>query len=126
MDAHRSTIPCSYALVALLVLAAFALTRTWADLPDPCGGSSTVPITHVGDMAILQADSDSSLHRRAAVADERLLWPNGTVYFTIDPAFSGELNRAELDVDLIIMQHKHKSNAANFPRSTRALYPLDH
>ena len=92
MNRHRSSIPCFYALLALLLLAAIAFMSTRADLPDPCDSSSTAAVTHVDDMAILLENSDSSRRRRAAVTDE-LLWPDGIVYYTIDPLFSGERSR---------------------------------
>ena len=82
----------SHSLLALILLAALVATPSWADLPDPCGNSPT--ISHVGDMAILLDTEDSTRERRAAVANERLLWPEGKVYYTIDPAFSGERSRS--------------------------------
>ena len=81
-------------MLAFVLLVAFVFTPTRADLPDPCGGSSTMAISHVGDMAILVDTEDVTRERRAAVADERRLWPEGKVYYTIDPAFSGERSRS--------------------------------
>ena len=77
-------------------MAAFVFTRTLADLPDPCGSSPTMAISHVGDMAILLDTEDFTRERRAAVANEHSLWPEGKVYYTIDPAFSGERSRSLL------------------------------
>lgn len=90
MNHDRSTSRHSRTLLALLLLTAASLLPAQADLPDPCGGSSTVAMTHDGDMTILLENEDSSRRRRAAVADSGLLWPEGKVYYTIDSAFSGE------------------------------------
>ena len=91
MNRYCSAIPCSMVLLALLLLAAITFKPTRADLPDPCSNvsSSKVAVTHEGDMAILLENSDSSRRRRAAVTDE-FLWPDGIVYYTTDPTFSGE------------------------------------
>ena len=91
MYRDRSPLPYSRSLLALMLLAALVSTPTWADLPDPCARSPTV--AHVGDMAILLDTEDPSRAKRAAIAGEHRLWPEGKVYYTIDSAFSGDRGR---------------------------------
>lgn len=93
MTSKRSPLSYAYSLLSFIAVL-LSKQQTWADLGDPCVGSPTV--SRVGDMAILPETEDFERDRRAAVADKEYLWPEGKVYYTIDPAFSGELSRSSL------------------------------